>query len=460
MKFIDSACAVLWTGLVLSCNAQAIPAEGSGAAAGPHNVVLFVADGLRAEMVRADTAPTMYAIRQYGVWFKNSHSLFPTFTTPNASALATGHYLGDTGDFGNVIYTGYGVTSANGSDTPFLESDPVLGEVNAHHGGNYLDEASVLAVAHARGYLTAAVGKLGPVSIQDVAARDGATTLVVDDMTGRPGGLPLGAGLLSALQAARLDAVAPGRGANGDAGDAHRPGTLSANVEQQKYFVDVTTRALLPLFKATGKPFVLVFWSRDPDGTQHNQGDSLGQLTPGINGPSSLAGIRNADSNLAALLGALESLGLAKTTDVVVTADHGFSTISKQSRTSPAAQASYADVPPGQLPPGFLAIDLALALHQPLYDPDAKGAKIDLAAHQHPSRADGLIGADPARPEIVVAANGGSDLIYLPGPDPVALARQVVTALFDQDYVSGVFVDDSLGSIPGTLALSAINLRG
>jgi len=29
---------------------------------------------------------------------------------------------------------------------------------------------------------------------------------------------------------------------------------------------------------------VLVFWSRDPDGTQHNQGDSLNQLVPGING--------------------------------------------------------------------------------------------------------------------------------------------------------------------------------
>jgi len=32
------------------------------------------------------------------------------------------------------------------------------------------------------------------------------------------------------------------------------------------------------------KPFVLVFWSRDPDGTQHNHGDSS-HLTPGINGP-------------------------------------------------------------------------------------------------------------------------------------------------------------------------------
>ena len=43
-----------------------------------------------------------------------------------------------------------------------------------------------------------------------------------------------------------------------------------ANVEQQRYFADATTKAILPMFKAAGKPFVLVFWSRDPDGTQHD----------------------------------------------------------------------------------------------------------------------------------------------------------------------------------------------
>src|SRR5882762_5893718 len=101
----------------------------AAAADQPHNVVLFVPDGLRALMVDPQTAPTMAALRDQGVAFKNSHSLFPTFTTPNASAMATGHYLGDTGDFSNTIYTGYPVPGAGGSITPFLESDPVLGDV-------------------------------------------------------------------------------------------------------------------------------------------------------------------------------------------------------------------------------------------------------------------------------------------------------------------------------------------
>ena len=71
----------------------------------------------------------------------------------------------------------------------------------------------------------------------------------------------------------------------------------------------------------------------------------------------------------------------------------------------------------------------------------------------------GLIGRDPARPDVVVAANGGSDLVYLPGRDR-DLARGVVDLLLAQDYVSGLFVDDELGEIDGTLPLSAINLEG
>ncbi|WP_442949883.1 alkaline phosphatase family protein [Nostoc sp.] len=67
------------------------------------NVIIFVADGLRNGSVNPTDTPTLYSIRQLGVSFANSHSLFPTFTTPNASAIATGHYLGDTGDFSNTI---------------------------------------------------------------------------------------------------------------------------------------------------------------------------------------------------------------------------------------------------------------------------------------------------------------------------------------------------------------------
>jgi hypothetical protein len=423
----------------------------------PHNVVLFIADGLRPGMANERTAPAMTALMAKGVRFTNTHSLFPTFTTANASGMATGHQLGDTGDFSNTIYVGFPVKSAAGSVTPFIENDAVLGDIDEHFAGDYLNETTVLKVARDAGLSTAIIGKVGPALIFDHTERSGQKTIVIDDSTGRAGGVPLSDEVAKRLAAAQLPAQAPTRGDNGKAGNSTTPGTTMANVEQQAYFADATAKAVLPLFKERNKPFLLVFWSRDPDGTQHNQGDSLGRLVPGINGPTSLASIKNADDNLARLLAALKEQGLEATTDVILTSDHGFSTISKESATSWAAQQSYKDVPANQLPPGFLAIDLAHGLGMTLYDPDAKTAEVP--AGIAPTRGNGLIGSDPAKPQVVVAANGGSDLVYLPGADK-ALAAKVVALLSAQDYVSGLFVDDALGKIPGTLPLSAIALKG
>lgn len=425
----------------------------------PHNVILFVADGLRSKVVTPQTAPALAELRRKGVDFRNSHSLYPTFTTANASAIATGHLFGDTGDFANSIYVAAPIPSAHDSPTPFLENDAVLGDVNARFGGNYLNETSVLAAANKAGFSTAAVGKLGPVAIQAVTSRDGTGPIVIDDSTGRAGGIILSLDITSAIAAVQLAGQAPTRGENGKSGNATTPGTLTPNIDQQKWFLDVTTMVLLPRFRAAKKPFVLVYWSRDPDGTQHNQGDSLGRVAPGINGPTSMAAIRNADGNLAELRRTLRRLGLDKTTDIIVTADHGFSTISRESETSGAARESYADTSKGMLPSGFLAIDIARAIAEPLTDAD-RGIAIDATKGQHPIAGNGLIGPDPAHPHLVVAANGGSDLIYLPQADAKALAPRIVEALEAQDYVSSIFVDDDLGPIPGTLPMSVIGLRG
>lgn len=205
----------------------------------------------------------------------------------------------------------------------------------------------------------------------------------------------------------------------------------------------------------------MVFWSRDPDGTQHNQGDSMGSLTPGINGPTSLAAIRNADDDLRALRDALRANGLEATTDVILAADHGFSTIAKTSSSSPSTRYALTGVPQGQLPPGFLALDLGAMLGMPVSDPDNADVHPDLE-HRFPSKGNGLIGWDASKPDVVVAANGGSDLIYLPQDDAKTLAPKIIDFLLHQDYVSGLFVNDTLlGAAPaGTLPLSAIDLDG
>jgi hypothetical protein len=423
----------------------------------PHNLILFVPDGLRALAVTPQSAPTMAAVRDQGVNFASPHSLFPTFTMPNSSGMSTGHKLGDTGIFSNTIYTGYPVGPAADSVTPFIENDAVLGDIDAHFAGNVVDEDSIVKAARRKNFSTAIIGKVGPTLMFDHTERNGEHTIVVDDATGSASGIPLAQAMKDALTAAGLPLVTPGRGENGNAGSFEKPGTKVANVAQQDYFAKVATDVVLPMFKARNQPFVLVFWSRDPDGTQHNQGDSLNELMPGINGPTTLAAVKNVDDDLKALQQALDRLGLTATTDIVVAADHGFSTISKQSSTSPAAKGDYKDVPKGFLPPGFVAIDLAKGLGLSLFDPDAKN--VPVAENSHSVRGDGLIGTDPAKPDVVVAANGGSDLVYLPTGDR-ALAARVIDALLAQAYVSGLFVDDSLGTFPGTLPLSAIGLKG
>jgi len=432
------------------------------AAPPPHNVILFVPDGLRAAIIDPQTAPTLARLRDEGVNFVNSHSLFPTFTTANASAFATGHGLGDTGDFSNTLYTG---VAFSGSVTPFLENNQTLRELNLHLGGNYLNETPIVAAARSQGGVaTASIGKLGPVAIFDGAALRGQAGLVLDDATGTPGkGAPLQQEWQKAMEDAKLPAKAPGRGENGNPGDAEHPGTWVPNFTQQQYFLEQTIKVVLPKFKEANKPFVLVYWSRDPDGSQHNQGDG------NINGPTSLSAIRAVDSALAAIEQSLKSLGLYDSTNIIVSADHGFSTIDKGSKTSPAAAGSYADTREKELPPGFLALDLLSALRSSdstlqLFDPDDDNKQVD-SKGAHPANGNGIIASDPKRPQVVIAANGGSDLIYIPQAvnDKRAheLGAQLVRALLEQDYVSGLFVNEKrIGKQPGALSMSDIGLIG
>ncbi len=389
---------------------------------------------------------------------------------------------------------------------PFIESDRVLADLDGHFGGNYLGASTFLEMARAHGYQTAAIGKGGPTALQDVAAiapvhgtfPPALAGIIVDDAAGTSGAPQLAPALVERLRKAGLAPEAPERTNgypsssqynNGHAGDRTRPGTLAANVVQQQWFADVATRVVLPAFAAQADtPFVLVFWSRDPDGTQHNQGDSLGTIAPGINGETARLAVRNADHNLQQLLDWLDGRpDVAVNTDVVVTSDHGFATISRRElqrtgRPTGAESAKHEyldangriDTLRGTLPNGFLAIDLAVGLQMNLFDPDQRvpgtlrfkqlSLDPDVVTWPHPARGSGLIGADVRQPDgsdarLIVAANGGSDLVYAPTRD-AATVRRAVDVLLGLDYVGGVFVDDRFGGLPGTLPLSAINLVG
>jgi arylsulfatase A-like enzyme len=434
--------------LFLGLSVLPAAAQESGSAARPHNIIIFVADGLRYGSVQPADMPVMSRLKAQGVDFTNSHSLYPTVTTVNASAIATGHYIGDTGDFGNTIYVGSPMISLKGVPLGFLENDTVLDEMNQKFSGNYLGETTLIAAARAKGWQTAIIGKEGPSRIQDsTASSDGNQTLILDDSTGHDGGLGLPGWFSRQMKQQFVGAAAPA--------------TSIPDLEQEVYLMKAATRIVLPHFQEEGKPFIMLFWSRDPDLSQHNARDSVGEYSPGINGPSGKAGTHNADTMLGELLDALKEQGLDKTTDVFVTADHGFTTVAHTSATSPSAHFD-AGVPLSDLSSGFLAVDLAATLGLPLRVPGATGTALDYSNGSKLAGGSGALGSDPAHPDVVVAANGGSDLIYLPNANANAkdLAGQIVPFLLGQDYVSGIFVNDGLGKFPGALPMSAINLIG
>ena len=466
----------------------------------PRNTIIFVADGLRHGSVNAIDTPALYRVRTQGVYFANSHAVFPSQTMPNSAAIATGHYPGDTGQFANQIFTAYPLFDkghfgqARGTMVPDVEDPLVLGDINDHFGGNYLREASVVALARSYGYSTAVIGKVGPAASQDVSelnavrgALRNPITIVLDGATGTPRAVPLRDSTVALLAAAGVAPAPPQR--DQPTGTNETPGTTTANVAHQQWFADATTKAILPAFAKSPEPFMLVFWSGDPDLTQHAQGDSLNSLTPGINGTTSKAAIHNADRSLRQILDYLDAHpDVRDNTNVFVTADHGFSTVSRRdvdasgrATSSYSASLQYLDasgrqeVNTGHLPPGFLAIDLANHLALPLYDPELQteedGTKrymrIDPTIGQ--ARSDvrqrlitgaALIGgtgrvARPTDARVVIAQTS----VYVPGNDR-DLVQRIVRFLGDQDYIGGIFVHDRFGQMPGALSMSDVGLVG
>jgi arylsulfatase A-like enzyme len=424
----------------------------SAAEAGPsqRNVVIFVADGLRYDSVTPETAPTLAKIRREGVDFANSHAAFPTLTTVNAAVIATGHYPGDTGNYGNNLLVERPLKCAANVPIAFVEDNCVLRELKAQWPHDYIGQTTIIEAARKAGLNTVLVGKRGPLGIQDLAALG-----ALNDDVGGPLGvfideeanvLPqspgIGAELAAAIKAA--------------AGLDRPVATTVPNLTQQAWQASVVSRVLLPRLKQAGKPFAMLFWSRDPDITQHSATESVGRLSPGINSDDARSAIYNADTTLKTILDALHRLDMDNNTDVIVVADHGFSTVTK----------SVSGSNQGDLPYGFLARDIASWLNAKAFDPSRGYAPIDFAAGDTPRKGNALIAVTPRTPIAWVAING-SDSIYIPeGPNRRAVAKRIFAKLLEAPYVGALFVNDVLlnggnkKDFAGALAMSKVNLIG
>jgi len=67
-------------------------------------VVVVVWDGMRPDFVTEQNTPALWKLAREGVTFRNHHSVYPSATMVNGTALVTGIYPGKNGIIANHVY--------------------------------------------------------------------------------------------------------------------------------------------------------------------------------------------------------------------------------------------------------------------------------------------------------------------------------------------------------------------
>ena len=252
-----------------------------------HHVMVVVWDGMRPDFVTQQNTPTLWKLAREGVIFRNHHSVYPSATMVNGTAMMTGVYPGRSGIIANHVYR----PDIDPNHAVDVELSPIVRKGDELSGGKYIAVptiAELVQAAGARSLISAAktVGLLLDRRPNDRAANNSVT---------------LFAG--KALPGAALDPI------------IEQLGSFPSALLQQDSW---TTKALVDVLWKDGIPTFSVLWLGEPDLTEHG-------TAPGD--PAAIAAIKSADENLAVVLSALDERKGRGTTDIFVVSDHGFSTI-------------------------------------------------------------------------------------------------------------------------------------
>ena len=305
-----------------------------------------------------------------------------------------------------------------------------------------MGQTTLAQAARGAGYSTVIVGKKGPAAIQWLSALDsnddnvgGPLGVFIDDATNHPAGIDKMPSMSTILHGDLANDAFAVTGAGAP------PFTTTPNLTQQAWLLSLTTQSLIPSLKESGKPFVLLFWSRDPDATQHGADGQRARIVPGINSSMRARRIYNADNNLKGILDALKQWGLADNTDIFVTADHGFSTIAKGIPT--AGRRSGASARCQRL----RRAECRQVARRPegVRSRPRQPRSRSVADGEHPANGERLHRPVGGAPRAIVAANGGTDFMYVSERRRQARHRQAIFAkLLEQPYVGALFVNDEL----------------
>ena len=256
--------------------------------------LVFVMDGLRPDSINLADTPNLHRLRSEGVWFENSHAVFPTVTRVNSPSLATGAYPARHGMMGNSVY----VPAVDPLRAFTNDNFRVLLKLDDATSGQMLTAPGIAELLAATGKKMVAVssGGTGSALLLSPKAPRGTGIVIADFQPGVQMAFP------EAESAAVLKAVGPAP-KKGGAKDDH-----DASVN---WVMQVLRDYVLPELR----PTVVFTWLTEPDHIQH---------AFGAGAPESVASIRNDDRQLGLVLDKLETLGVRDKTNVIVVSDHGF----------------------------------------------------------------------------------------------------------------------------------------
>lgn len=273
--------------------------------------VVVVWDGLRPDVPSPWLTPNLWALRERGTWFANSHAVFPTETRCNAATMATGSHPGTHGLVANQVWA---PEVDRRSILNAGEKDPLVAFHRATEGRLLLVPSLGEILTDAGGTLVVgSAGSMGSAFLWNHRAAEG-TGLVVNWLMSQPDSL--------LPEVERRFGKAPQKAV---------PNNRCCDWANE-VFLDY----LLPI--ALGcRPAVATLWMSEPDVSQH---------ATGLGTPEVSAGLRGNDARLGRLLRRLAELGVGiedpDGADCVLLSDHGFC----NTYPAPSTAATVAEVDP------------------------------------------------------------------------------------------------------------------
>ena len=331
---------------------------------------MAVFDGLQPAQVTPGLMPNLAAFAAEGVTFRNHHPVFPTVTRTGVASIVTGCYPGRHGLAGNTL-----VARDFDPNRAIEAMETELAEVVEKTGRLlFVPTLGDILSQHGQEYGAVSVGTTGNAYVHNPnAERLGGATIhpefclpasLYDEIIGRFGKWP-----------------------EKDTPNAPRMG----------HAVQIMTDYIL----SERSPAVSLIWFSEPDGAQH---------ATGVGSEVSQKALGGADACFGRLLSWLEETGRPGETDILVTSDHGYSTISDTVDIRASVQGA-----------GFLD------------------------------------GADPGG--VIAVPIGGSVLFYVHEKDRATVER-LAAWLMSQPWCGPLLASQAATGIPGTLPASLAGNEG